>query len=87
MFFVEGDGVPQNRLMKADDSCRVENAGVGSLRYVRSGSLAVSPRNKIAASCANQRWWAKARVYVVGEAMTVENVPAEDLSSKRLGEK
>lgn len=24
----EGEGVPQNRLMRADDSCRAENAGV-----------------------------------------------------------
>jgi hypothetical protein len=24
---LQGDGVPQNRLMRADDSCRVENAG------------------------------------------------------------
>lgn len=25
-FLVHGEGVPQNRLMRADDSCRVENA-------------------------------------------------------------
>jgi hypothetical protein len=42
---------------------------VGPLRYVRSGALAVSPRSKSAASCANQKWRAggRAGVFVVGE--------------------
>jgi hypothetical protein len=53
-FHTDGDGVPQNRLMRADDSCRVENAGVGRLRYVRSGALAVSPRSGIVASRASR---------------------------------
>jgi hypothetical protein len=34
----QGEGVPQNRLMRADDSCRVENAE-GS-RCARSGPFA-----------------------------------------------
>ena len=50
---LQGDGVPQNRLMRADDSCRVENAGVQMCPY---RPFAASTRSEVFVSFANQKW-------------------------------
>ena len=50
IFLVEGDGVPQNRLMKADDSCRVENAGVKPWRCAAQASFCPSTQSKVTMS-------------------------------------
>ena len=50
IFLVEGDGVPQNRLMKADDSCRVENAGVKPWRCAAQAFFPVSTQSQVTGS-------------------------------------
>ena len=67
IFLVEGDGVPQNRLMKADDSCRVENAGVKPLRCAAQASFCPSTQSKVTMSRASRRLRAPSgRSFVLG---------------------
>jgi hypothetical protein len=66
----QGEGVPQKRLMRADDSCRVENAEGSGVSA--QAPFAASTRSEMFVSLANQKWCVSEYTYFFSSS----NAPA-----------